>query len=665
MSLDIELRKAAAHINKGRKASARAILTAYLQDFPESDLAWLLMSYALDDPRLQQASAIRALRLNPENEQAKDRINQLLQILSPTDSGVKIDLVDEVSPQYSPDDDFFQDQEGQISIPFPALEMPGAVTSHAASSDSHSVGDFPIEAFLALDDIQRPRWGETDRPRIPKSASVLIGAGLVIVLIVASISFVRFFPGLFMSEEDAIETAVVQTATVFAIHNRGVNLPSVWTPTITPTFTITPVPSLTPIPTTTPTPVNTRTPRPSPTPEIIDPTIVAEMELLQEQVSEIRELTSSVQVNSHLISDAEVKPILESYYFYRGGSAEEIRDTGRVLVALGLIEPDYDLTTNTLNSLTTMAGGFYLQDTNQIFIVGEQFTAIEKFAYAHEFNHALVNLNVNLNGMYVYPRCQGNEDRCKAIQGLIGGDSALSAFQWLEQSASSTDYEEIKTYQSPVWILPDGNPPPYALRNREFPSSEGRSFVEALFSNGGWPSVTQAYYQLPESTEQILHPEKYFYQERPATVPGASLEMVLGSEWLQIERDTLGEWMTYLILGYGINPSARLNDRDAAQAAEGWGGDHYQVYYNDQTDETLLVVHWKWDQPSDANEFTSTMKQYLENRFSEEKNVEFSRECWSGNNQFACLYHHDIQSLWILAPSIGLVDSIQALFPDF
>jgi len=392
---------------------------------------------------------------------------------------------------------------------------------------------------------------------------------------------------------------------------------------------------------------------------------VAEMELLQKQVSEIRDFASSAEVNSHLISEAQVRPILESYYFYRGGSAEEIRDTGRVLVALGLIEPDYDLTTNILNSLTIMAGGFYLQDTNQIYVVGGQFTAVEKFAYVHEFNHALVNLNVNLNSMFVYPHCQGNEDRCKAIQGLIGGDSTMSALQWLEQSASATEYDEITKYQSPAWILPDGDPPPYALRNQEFPSSEGRSFVEALFKNGGWASVTQAYYQLPESTEQILHPEKYLYQERPVTVPGASLEMVLGSEWEQIERNTLGEWMTYLILGYGINPTARLNESEAVQASEGWGGDHYQVYYNDQTGETLLVVHWKWDQPSDANEFTGAMKYYLENRFSEEKMFEFSRECWSGNNQFACLYHHDIQSLWILAPSIDLVDSIQALFPDF
>ena len=123
--------------------------------------------------------------------------------------------------------------------------------------------------------------------------------------------------------------------------------------------------------------------------------------------------------------------------------------------------------------------------------------------------------------------------------------------------------------------------------------------------------------------------------------------------------------MTYLILGYGINPSARLNDRDAAQAAEGWGGDHYQVYYNDQTDETLLIVHWKWDQPNDADEFTNAMKQYLKNRFSEEKIVEFSRECWSGNNQFACFYGSDQESLWIMAPSMDLVNSIQALFPDF
>jgi hypothetical protein len=89
------------------------------------------------------------------------------------------------------------------------------------------------------------------------------------------------------------------------------------------------------------------------------------------------------------------------------------------------------------------------------------------------------------------------------------------------------------------------------------------------------------------------------------------------------------------------------------------------VYYNDLTDETLLVAHWKWDHPGDTNEFTRGMRSYLRNRFPGEGELESDRECWYGDNQFTCLYDGYQQSLWIVAPSMGLLDLVQALYPDF
>ena len=79
MLVDVELRKAAAYISAGKNEVARSILSKYLNDFPESDLAWLLLSYVIEEPRKQLASVSRALRLNPKNAQAKDRHDQLIQ----------------------------------------------------------------------------------------------------------------------------------------------------------------------------------------------------------------------------------------------------------------------------------------------------------------------------------------------------------------------------------------------------------------------------------------------------------------------------------------------------------------------------------------------------------------------------------------------------------
>ena len=665
MSVDIELRKAAALINAGRLEAARSILSEYLKDFPESDLAWLLMSYVLEDPRLQQASATRALRLNPENEQAKARIDQLLQLQAPSTPEVTSESFSTDFERFYPDHDPLSNPEEQTSTPLTLEERLASATLEAESSRRYSSGDYPIEALLTNVGTKRRRRHEEDSSRRLKPKTVFISVSLVILLVTIAFIMLNFFPGMFISEADALETSIAGTVAALASEDVGLRLPPSWTPTVTPTITTTPIFSRTPRITSTPTPVNTRTPRPSPTPNINDPTVIAEIEILQQQVSDLRRLSTFVQVNTYMISHSQVRPILESYVFDQGGLEKEISDSSRILVALGLIEPDYDLFTNVLNSLTDSVGGFYLHENNQIYVIGEQFTAVQKFIYVHEYGHALVNLHFDLSRMSLYPRCEGNEDRCRAMQALVEGDATLLMLQWLEQSASDADYEEIMNYQPPTQILPDQSPPPFVLRNSEFPYNDGKAFVETLFSSGGWSGVSQSYFQLPESTEQILHPEKYLSGEQPILVPSVPLETVLGDEWGQIESNTLGEWLTYLILGYGTNPKAQLNEGDAVHASEGWGGDHYQVYFNDESKETVLVVHWKWDQPSDTNEFASGMRFYLKNRFSKGEVVEAKRECWHGNDQFTCLYNDVQQSLWIVAPSMDLVQFIEAQYPDF
>ena len=60
---------------------------------------------------------------------------------------------------------------------------------------------------------------------------------------------------------------------------------------------------------------------------------------------------------------------------------------------------------------------------------------------------------------------------------------------------------------------------PRALRETLlFPYQEGAAWTRALYRRGGWEQVSKAFNELPQSTEQILHPEKYFAHEAPMKV---------------------------------------------------------------------------------------------------------------------------------------------------
>ncbi|NIV38831.1 MAG: hypothetical protein GWN58_58270, partial [Anaerolineae bacterium] len=61
------------------------------------------------------------------------------------------------------------------------------------------------------------------------------------------------------------------------------------------------------------------------------------------------------------------------------------------------------------------------------------------------------------------------------------------------------------------------------------------------------------------------------------------LTSYLGQGWRQVEDNRLGEWTTFLLLAYSADLSAQIDIEVAEQAAAGWGGDHYQVFVEDDS----------------------------------------------------------------------------------
>ena len=118
----------------------------------------------------------------------------------------------------------------------------------------------------------------------------------------------------------------------------------------------------------------------------------------------------------------------------------------------------------------------------------------------------------------------------------------------------------------------------------------------ALYLEGGFGAIDEAYRDPPRSTEHILHPEKYLSGEEPDDVLMPDLKAALGAGWRELDAGVLGELLTKIYL------DTFLSGGRAIEAATGWGGDAYTLL-EDDAGRVLLAIRYSWDTTADAQEF--------------------------------------------------------------
>ena len=201
---------------------------------------------------------------------------------------------------------------------------------------------------------------------------------------------------------------------------------------------------------------------------------------------------------------------------------EENADDVLELSIIGLLDPGFDLRSLYIDLLSEQIAGYYDNETAEMFVVlGQGFQGPERLTYSHEYTHVLQDQNYDIKyGLnYNDDACEVDTERCAAIQALIEGDATVSQAIWFQYYATADDKQQVSDFynslKSPVY----DNAPAFLKEDFVFPYNQGSTFVQDLYSNGGWASVDAAYLNPPDSTEQILHPN--LYPIRPAH-PGGS-----------------------------------------------------------------------------------------------------------------------------------------------
>jgi hypothetical protein len=129
-------------------------------------------------------------------------------------------------------------------------------------------------------------------------------------------------------------------------------------------------------------------------------------------------------------------------------------------------------------------------------------------------------------------------------------------------------------------------------------------FVAHVLARGGWPAVNAVYRSPPLSSEQILHPEKYFeVPDPPMRIEFRNLSRLFPPPWTEIENDTLGELSVRCLFSQFLDGSL------ATSVARGWGGDRFVAYK--KGDEVAFIWMTIWDSKPDADEFYERYKELL------------------------------------------------------
>lgn len=301
---------------------------------------------------------------------------------------------------------------------------------------------------------------------------------------------------------------------------------------------------------------------------------------------------------------------LDDASFQRASRAHQQRASADQTAELDLFAQSFTL--GTAGSLTTGARnfydaeleGFYEPSTKHLFLRGGAGTTtrLARAVFEHEVEHALQDQEFGFPAFANLPF-----DAALAQHALYEGDATLvaavlegerdglpaavtiAALTRLEESALRDPLASARAAKVE-------QAPPVIREAIGWPYVGGTAFVAQLASAGGFALVDDVFSHPPQTTEQVLHVEKYLAGEQavPVSVPASPNGYRRGA------GGTMGELLTRVFL------AQCSSDADARAAAAGWGGDAFAAVTKEK--ETGLLWVSAWDDALAAARFARALE---------------------------------------------------------
>jgi len=340
---------------------------------------------------------------------------------------------------------------------------------------------------------------------------------------------------------------------------------------------------------------------------------------IQGQIAVLRglefERPVQIQLAEHAQFLAHARRTLEA-----NGGKERMQREEEVMKLLGLVPGDLDLLAVTSEVLAEQVGGFYDPATETFYVMANVQPDLARVVIAHEFTHALDDQHHDLDG--TARALLGNADAVAAYHAVVEGSGMELMFEWARRHMAPEELARMAQAQSEIPSEAIGAAPPVVWKPLVAVYYQGQAFLRRqrkpnLLGEGArMGDVDRALRTPPRSTEQVIHPLKYWSPDHVDEPRTLAIEGVPEGATLTYEN-TLGELHAAMITtpfeergGLRVDMGSVLGLRFTNTAATGWGGDRYALVQ--QGDARVLVWETRWDTSEDADEFAAALADLAE-----------------------------------------------------
>lgn len=365
------------------------------------------------------------------------------------------------------------------------------------------------------------------------------------------------------------------------------------------------------------------------------------------------------------------------------GDAERMADNAQLQTML-LVGSDVDSIDVRAEDRTATVGGYYNFVENRTVVIADDpdTLQIDEEILAHELGHALQDQHFDLTR---YERPTKDMDAGKL--GMIEGDVHRIEQEYLRHCEDGnwsdpcvTQEQEISGGVEPAnWGLYFANFQPY---------SDGPSFVETIYDDGGWEAVNAVYEDMPVSSHQVIYPDQYQeYTEQSLFVPDRSTD-----DWERLSKETSGDYnvigqaaMSAMFMGPAYDDGdprtgpvvtqedfLNIDDDDPGMVdasnpinydlpqTDGWQADRMYSYTNG--DDVATVWKTSWENTAQMESFKEAYAQLLEyhgGELSETYEYTWTFDPQSEFNMAVTLASDGDQLKIVTAPTVSDLEAVQ------